>query len=222
MKTCPYCKIKVGGNPEKCPLCQSRLTGEGEELYFPAQSELKFRSFIYKLQLFIAWAVIIACLGLDFLQKIRIPGFAQLHWSLLLAMWIIAVEFLILRLFRRGNSSARTVTLVVFIVLVLLLVTSHFFGFLWLVRDWIVPVTISAALIANFVFTLVDKQGNSMSYLLSGLLFGTVPFLIMYIIHKEMPLTWIICLIISITLFAGAVIFKGRSVSGELRKRFHM
>ena len=222
MRKCPYCKIEVGGAPEKCPLCQSRLTGEPESPYFPEQPLLQFRSFLYKLQMFIAWAVIIACLALDFLQKLRFPGFPVLHWSLLLAMWIIAVEFLIVRLFKPGSTTARTVTLVVTIVLILLLVTSHFFGFLWLVRDWIVPVTISASLIANFVFTLVDKQGNSMSYLLSGLLFGTVPFLVLYIIQREMPLTWIICLIISITLFAGAIIFKGRMVSGELRKRFHL
>ncbi|MBP5184703.1 MAG: hypothetical protein J6113_06310 [Lachnospiraceae bacterium] len=222
MKKCPYCKIDVGGTPEKCPLCQSRLTGEGEAPYFPDRTELQFQSFIYKLQMFIAWAVIIASLGLDFLRNIRIPGFPGLHWSLLLAMWIIAVEFLIVRLFKPGNSTARTVTWVVFIVLVLLLITSHFFGFLWLVRDWIVPVTISGALIANFVLTLVDKEGNSMSYLLSGLLFGTVPYLVMHLIHKEMPLTWSICLIISITLFAGAIIFKGRMVKEELKKRFHL
>ncbi len=222
MKTCPYCKISVGGNPEKCPLCQSRLTGEGESPYFPARTELQFKSFIYKLQMFIAWAVIIASLGLDFLREIRIPGFPELHWSLLLAMWIIAAEFLMVRLFKPGNSSARTVTWMVFIILVLLLITSHFFGFLWLVRDWVVPVTISGALIANFVLTLVDKEGNSMSYLLSGLLFGTVPYLVMYIIQRKMPLTWSICLIISITLFAGAIIFKGRQVREELKKRFHL
>ena len=100
MKKCPYCKIDVGGAPKVCPLCQSRLTGEDEEPYFPNRTELQFRSFIYKLQLFIAWAVMIATLGLDFLKGIRFPEFPQLHWSLLLAMWIIAVEFLIIRLFR--------------------------------------------------------------------------------------------------------------------------
>ena len=31
MKTCPYCRIKVGGNLEKCPLCQSKILGEGED-----------------------------------------------------------------------------------------------------------------------------------------------------------------------------------------------
>ena len=222
MKKCPYCKIEVGGTPKVCPLCQSRLTGEDEEPYFPDRTELQFKSFLYKLQLFIAWAVIIASLGLDFLKGIRFPEFPDLHWSLLLAMWIIAVEFLIIRLFRPGITVARKVTFMVTIILILLLITSHFFGFMWLIRDWVLPVTISAALIANFVFTLIDKEGNSMSYLLSGLLFGTVPYLIRFFILKEMPLTWVICLIISITLFAGAIIFKGRMVSEELKKRFHL
>ena len=44
MKKCPYCKVEVGGNPEKCPLCQSKLMGEGDRAYFPVQDTMKFRS----------------------------------------------------------------------------------------------------------------------------------------------------------------------------------
>ena len=31
MKNCPYCKIEVGGNLKKCPLCQSKLNCYEEE-----------------------------------------------------------------------------------------------------------------------------------------------------------------------------------------------
>ena len=41
MKTCLYCKIDVGGNLKKCPLCQSKLQGESEQAYF--QSRLHYR-----------------------------------------------------------------------------------------------------------------------------------------------------------------------------------
>ncbi len=222
MKKCPYCKIEVGGNPQKCPLCQSRLTGEGERPYFPEKTTLQFRSFLYKLQMFIVWALIISGLGLDFLIGLRFPSFPTLHWSLIIAMWLIAIEFGIMKQFRPGTASARTVTIMVFLILALLLVTSYFFDFMWLTRDWIVPIAIAATLVVNFILTMLDKQGNAITYLLTCLVFGLIPFWVMYILKKDMPITWGICLIVSITVLAGAIIFKGRTVAREFQKRFHI
>ena len=64
MRTCPYCKIEVGGDLIKCPLCQSKLTGEGEAAYFPKQTVFRRRSFLYKLQLFIIWILVIVAVGI--------------------------------------------------------------------------------------------------------------------------------------------------------------
>ncbi len=222
MKKCQYCKIEVGGNPDKCPLCQSRLTGEGERPYFPEKSNLQFRSFLYKVQMFIVWAVIIAGFGLDFLLGLRFPSFPELHWCLIITMWLVAFEFGIMKQFKPGTASARRVTIMVFMILILLTITSYFFDFLWLTRDWIVPIAIAATIVVNFILTMMDKQGNAMTYLLTGLLFGVIPFWVMYIQRKNMPMTWVICLIISVTMFAGAIIFKGRTVAKEFQRRFHI
>ncbi len=222
MKKCPYCKIEVGGNPEKCPLCQSRLIGEGERPYFPEKTVLQLRSFVYKVQMFIVTTVIIAALGLDFLMGLRFPAFPALHWSLIIAMWLVAFELGIMKQFRPGTAYAKKVTMMMFIILVLLLITSYYFDFLWLTKDWIVPIAIAATMVVNFVLALLDKQGNAMTYLLTGLLFGVIPFWIMYLNRKDMPLTWVISLIVSITVLAGAIIFTGRTVAREFPRRFHL
>ncbi|MCR5585510.1 MAG: hypothetical protein K6F63_08780 [Lachnospiraceae bacterium] len=222
MKKCPYCKIEVGGNPVKCPLCQSRLIGEGERPYFPEKSTLQFRSFLYKIQMFIAWAVIIAALGMDFLLGVRFPSFPDLHWGLIIVMWTVAFEFVIMKQFKPGTASARKLSIMVFLILILLTVTSYYFDFLWLTKDWIIPITIAATLVVNFVLTMLDKQGNAITYLLTCLFFGLVPFWVMYILRKDMPMTWSICLIVSITVLAAAIIFKGRTVAREFQRRFHI
>ena len=222
MKKCPYCKVEVGGNPEKCPLCQSKLMGEGDRAYFPVQDTMKFRSFLYKLQLFIVWVVIIACLGLDFLVYLRLPGLPELHWSLLVAMWLVAFEFLIMRQFKPGMGSARKVTMMVLIILAMLSVTAYFLGFLQITLDLIVPVVITGAVIANFVLAMVDKNGNAMAYLLSGLLCGVIPSIVLFIVKDRMPVAWMVCMIVSLVLFAGVIIFKGRLVAGELQRRFNV
>lgn len=220
MKNCPYCKIEVGGDLKKCPICQSTLQGEGERSYFPKQTTLQVQSFFYKLQLFLVFTVVILSLGLDFLYHVTFG--ASFHWSLLVAMWLIAFEFGIMRLFKKGAGSSRILTLFVIIVLVMLMMTAYYMGFLNFTVNWIVPIAIMATLVANFILTMVDKNGNAMVYFLSNVLFGAVPYVVIYFRQRECPITWIASLLVSIILFVGAIIFKGRSVLSEIEKRYNV
>ena len=222
MKTCPYCRIKVGGNLEKCPLCQSKMLGEGEEDHFPSLRILKLKSVFYRVQLFVVWVVIIAAFGLDFLFNLRIPSFENVHYSLIIAMWLMVMEYIMMKQFERGTGSARNLTVMAFLILTMLLVTSYFFGFWILTADWIVPIAIMAVMTANFVLAMIDKQGNAMAYLLTNILVGAVPYAVMHFSHRETPATWIICLMVSVVLFAGAVVFKGRAVAAEFRRRLNL
>ena len=222
MRYCPYCKIEVGGDLHKCPVCQSKLFGEPEEPYFPRIDKLQIKSFFYKLQLFIAWILIIAALGIDFLFGVRISPFRAVHWSLLIAMWLIVLEFWMLRQFSRGTGSARNMTYMTFVILLMLWITSHYTGFEWLVSDWIAPIALMATMVANFVFVMTDKNGNDKVYLLINIVVGALPYLVLHIRDEGTPITWILCLLISIILFIGAIIFKGRTVAAEFRRRLSL
>ncbi|MCR5580310.1 MAG: hypothetical protein K6F66_01860 [Pseudobutyrivibrio sp.] len=224
MKNCPYCKIEVGGNLKKCPLCQSKLVGEEDRPYFPRQTTLKIQSFFYKLQLFIVWAVIISSVGLDFMFHFNIHGFTSqtFHWSLLVAMWLFVFEFGIMRLFKKGLSSSRILTIFVFIVVVLGTITAYYVGQVWIMLEWVVPIAIIGTMIANFILAMLDKNGNAMVYLLSNFLVGILPYVVFYFREKQSPFWWIICLIVSLILFVGAIIFKGREVVGEIQRRLNV
>ncbi len=222
MKKCPYCRIEVGGNLKKCPLCQSKLNGEGEEPYFPKQISLQIQSFLYKLQLFLIWAAVILSLGMDFLFHLKIFPQYTFHWSLLVAMWLIVFEFGIIRLFKKGISSSRILTFFVFIVLIMVMITAYYFGYLGFVLDWVTPIVVLGTLIANYVLAMIDKNGNAMIYLLTNMLIGVLPYIVFYIMKKDSPVTWIICLLASVILFVGAIIFKGREVVGEIQRRLNM
>ncbi|MCR5768486.1 MAG: hypothetical protein K6G45_08360 [Lachnospiraceae bacterium] len=222
MKTCPYCKIEVGGIAEKCPLCQSRLSGEAENAYYPVHEEYRLRLLLYKIQRFVVLSIVIVGLGLDFLFGLRFNAFPVLHWSLILAMWLLIPEFLIIRQFRPGTGSARKVTMMVVLGIIMLVITAHYFDFLWLAWEWMVPIILSGMVIANFVLALFDKRGNTMAYLLTGLVFGLIPCIVIYFKFKKMPPAWMICTIISVILFAGTVIFKGRAMLKELQRRFNV
>ncbi|MBO6213944.1 MAG: hypothetical protein J6N76_00235 [Lachnospiraceae bacterium] len=222
MKVCPYCKMEVGGDLKKCPLCQSKLNGPDEEPYFPNQTALRIRSFFYKVQLFIVWTTIILCLGLDFLFHYNpLPRF-NIHWSLLVFMWLGVFEFGIMRLFKKGTGSSRILTILVFILLIMLMITAYYLGSVWLMIEWVVPITIAGTMIANFVLAMLDNDGNSMVYLLSNLFVGVTPYVVFYVLQKDCPYTWIVCLLLSVILFVGAIIFKGREVISEIHRRFNM
>ncbi len=220
---CPYCKIQVGGDLTKCPLCQNKLKGELEEAYFPGREMVQKKSLWYKLQLFAAIAGIITSLGLDFLFDIRIGPFKDLHWSLLLAMWLIVLEVEFIRQYTRGSGSSRKVTLSVFVVLGMLTITSYYFGIFSLTVNWIVPITLVAAMIANFVILILDKHGNTMGYLLINLFVAVLPITIMHFWTKEdTSVPWIICLLVSTILFVGVMIFRGRAVAKEVQRRLNV
>jgi hypothetical protein len=223
MKHCPYCKVDIGGDPGKCPLCQSKLSGEGEILYFPHVKEAyKKQSLFYKIQLFCVWVVLIVALGLDLVMKLRLPGYPDLHWSLLLAMWLIVVEFGIMRRFKPGRGSAGKVTAIVLITLICLVVTASYLDFFELALNWIVPIVLTGMIVAVFVLAMVDKHNNNMTYLLTGLAIGVIPSLSYFLAYRTLTLTWAISLLVSIVLLVSVIIFKGKTVAAELQRRFNI
>lgn len=222
MKKCPYCKIEVGGNLKKCPLCQSKLSGSEEAAVFPRQTILQIQSFFYKLQSFIVWTLMIVALGLDFLFDLKpFPGFT-FHWSLILLMWMMAFEFGIMRLFKKGFSSSRILTIFVMIVLIMICITAYYFRILPYVLDWVAPIVLIGTMTANFVLAMIDKSGNSMVYLLSNVLVGVLPYISLYLLGRDCPMAWVVALMVSVIFFVGAIIFKGREVVSEIQRRLNM
>ena len=222
MRRCLYCKVGIAGDSIKCPLCQSKLTGDGEESCYPKFEAKKKRSLFYKIQMFLIWGLLIVGIGLDFMIGLRLPGHPDLHWSLLLSLWLLVVEFGIMRQFKPGTGSAGKVTMLVLITLVTWCVTAYYLGFMNVTIDLVVPSALAATITANFVLAMIDKNGNTMSYLLSGMLMGIVASVICYFVRAKMPLAWVVCLLVSVVLFAGAVIFRGRDVAAEFQRRFHL
>ena len=198
MRRCPYCKVNIAGDLGKCPLCQSKLGGGAEEPCYPKFEAQKKRSFFYKMQLLAVWSILIIGVCLDFMVKIR------------------------LRQFKPGTGSAGKVTMMVIITIAMWCVTAYFFGLLKITLDLVVPVVLAATITANFVLALIDKNGNTMLYLLTGLFMGLVPSIIYFFASAKMPIAWVICLMVSVILFAGSVIFRGRAVAAEFQRRFHL
>ncbi|MGN1119151.1 MAG: DUF6320 domain-containing protein, partial [Oscillospiraceae bacterium] len=181
MKTCPACKIKVGGEHRYCPLCQNELLGENSELYFPRPDKLKQLSIIYKIQIFISFVAGVVCLVLDCLLGLN----GGVHWSMLTTAGIIVAQFVTWRLFRKRSGVYYYIANICAGVMVLLLPTAWLFGIWDFIFVFILPSLFLGAIGSLFAFTLVDKEGDVLPYLLSYIVVGAVAPIVLMVRQQE-------------------------------------
>ena len=78
---------------------------------------------------------------------------------------------------------------------------------------------------ANFILSFIAKHFTdySLIYMFLNILVGVVPWIALLIFyHNKPPLTWSICLVINVLAFFGLIVFKGRTMLAEFKKRFHL
>lgn len=219
MKKCLSCNIEVGGNTDTCPLCQNLLSGDiSSPNNWPQMVKLKKQAFFYKLQLFIVLVVVVVSLSLDFLMDLN----RGRHWSLIVSISIMMIEIVVWRFIKKSVVVAKIISVSILHIAMLLVLTGWYYNFLHPIAYVVIPIMISAALIANFVFSLIDNADNALIYLLGNILIGIVAYIVLLFSHRSRTLPWTICLMISAVTFIGIAVFKGGKVISEVQKRMHV
>ncbi len=219
MKTCPKCKIHVGGNPDTCPLCQSTLIGEGAAPFWPViEPKARRISMLYKILAFVLLTVCVICVTIDLLLE------GDFHWSVIVVLCTLAFLAILRLALRRYQSVPRLLFQLLLAVSIVAILCDVYIGYTGFSINWVVPILCMVTLTVNFVLALVKKTlaENGLVYLLLNILVGVVPYLLLFLFHGGLPLVWVLCLVESILTFLGLVIFKGRTLSMELQKRLHM
>lgn len=220
MKTCPNCKIRVGGSPEYCPLCQSQLLGEGESARYPhVEPELRRYSLAYKIIAFVLLTITIICMAVDFLVLD-----SAMHWSLPVLIGVAGTLILLRTLMKRRRNAPKLLFQTLILVSAVLLLCDVVTGWHRFSIDLIIPVMCTVALVLNFIFAFVNRRftENSLVYLLLNIVIGVLPYVVLLISPSHTPGLWLICLIVSIITFLGLAIFKARDLWAELQKRLHL
>lgn len=221
MKSCPHCKIQVGGRGEYCPLCQSPLVGEGGVPYFPnVEPAMRRASLLYKFVAFFLLGGTVVCAAVDFLLTEE----EHLHWSVLVLACVIAVLLLLHTLMKRRHNAPRLLFQILVGASVLTLFGDWFLGWKGYSIDLVIPILCIIALVINFIFAFVNTRvtENALVYLLLNMLLGVVPYVALTLRRGTTPIAWVLCLVVSVITFLGLVIFKWRTLRIELQKRLHM
>lgn len=219
MKTCPNCKIQVGG-ADYCPLCQSELVGSPTEPLYPKVEPAQRRfSLVYKLMAFVLLAGTVVCLAVEFLWHVGPKA-----WSLMVLFSVAAFLILLRFLMKPHPNIPRLLFQLLCGVSLVVIFCDWFVGFPGFSIDYVVPILCSVTLVVNFILAFVDKSytENGLVYLLMNILIGVVPYMIIFFGAHAQPLAWMICLVISVITFLGLAVFKGKSLWMEIHKRLHM
>lgn len=225
MKTCPHCRIQVGGDGLYCPLCHTPLAGAadpgGEAPYFPPSPPPGRRApFGLQLAAFVLLGGSAACLAVDFLLQDGV----HLHWSLAVLAAAVAALCLLRALLLGSRNAPKLLFQILVGASALVFFCDKFFGLGDVSVEWIIPVLCSVTLLLNFLFSFINRRftENGLIYLLLNMAVGIAPYLAFSLLGSRTPIAWGVCLVISIVTFIGLVIFRGRDMRGEFERRFHL
>ena len=222
MKTCPNCKITVGGG-DTCPLCQSELVGPDSPPIFPTvEPEQRRLSMLYKILAFCLLSATVLCGALDFMGG---RGSARGHWSLIVLFCVVSLLVMLRILVRPHPNLPRLMFQLLVGVSLVVLLCDWYVGFPGFSVDYVVPILCSVTLLLNFILAFIHRcyTENGLVYLLMNIFIGVVPYLVLLLRHGDRSTTWwAVCLVISVITFLGLAVFRGRSLWVELQKRLHL
>lgn len=219
MKWCPRCKVEIRGQSQYCPLCQGRVTGEGESPAFPNIPSVyeKYRLFFQLLFL----SGITICVGAVTVNLV-IPHTGR--WSLLVLLGVGCLWLSV-------GLGARNLSRILYILMTQSLLGSLFFvlwdfvtGWRGWSLDYAVPLLLMVSMLTMQI--LIKVKGISpQDYLVSTsfhAVMGLVPLIFYLTGILDQIIPSLICIALSILLLSGQLLFKGQEMLEEYRKRFRI
>ncbi len=219
MKHCEKCNVDVSGNRKICPLCQTLLSGTGEEEVYPY-----IPSFFNKHKIMIKTAVfasLSACI-ISVAVNSMIPQSGK--WSSFVLLGMACIWLCLYVIIKKHDNIPKTILYHVFIISGLSILWDKFTGWHGWSLDFVVPSVCIAAMIATVVVVKIFKKHlrNYIFFIFMNALFGILPsiFYTAKLVHIQYPS--IICSALSIIIITGLLIFQGHEIFVELKKKFHL
>lgn len=204
-----------------CPLCQNELRPEGEveENIYPRQVQQRFNNHtVLKVSGFISLVISIICVFFN----IVIPS--QSWWSLIVILCLGFVWMSLGTAIRKHRNIVKYLMYQTLIISIFLVALDYATGRHGWAMTIVVPTILTVAMLLMYVVSkmLHLQVGDYMIYLLLDALFGIIPliFLLMGQVFSNIPS--FICLLTSIISVLGLIIFEGKNMMSELKRRLHV
>ncbi len=218
MKKCESCNISFNIKSNKCPLCQNRLTGQCEELYFPNNVWFETNTLILKILLFFSLTIylIFAFIEYQISKKLDITFYVGLG---LLTNYVVL--YFLLKNYKNIIKKFGRYAFVINLLLLLWFLATRS----TVITNYIIPGVCLFTLLFNIVISIILRRNYLVKYSSQilvniGLLF--LPLLLVVLKWTTNNILAYICSLISVISLLALGIFFFDDIKEELLKRFNI
>lgn len=218
MRYCEKCRANIRSGGEYCPLCQGRLTGEPEASVFPDISYVKKGRKLFKFILLILLVAAVICVVVN----ISIPETG--YWSLLVVAGFVSFIVSFSMLLHKRRNVYKMILWQVAILSVIGVLWDVITGFRGWSTQFVIPIMSTAAMAAMAIIAQATHMhiGDYIIYLIIDAAFAFVPLILVVTGINKVTLPSYICIGASVISLGTLMIFEGKALRAEIRRRLHL
>lgn len=221
MSYCTKCKVNIGGKSEVCPLCQSPLDidNNSDDIFPDIKPVLKKKRFVaLKILLLISAIIVISSSTVNAILA------STGYWALYVVSGVACAWFISTIILLQRKNVLKTIFSQAVVIIVLTLIWDWATGMHGWAVDFVIPITVFLATISIAVLSeamRIPIEDYSV-YLcnLTLLNFLLIIFLLLDIVVIRVPTT--ISIGMNFLIIAVFVIFEGKKILGDLKRRLHI
>ena len=221
MLYCKHCKVELSGNPQQCPLCQSKPVRQpdGSAEVFPAITKQDAPS--RRVLAWIAFGTVSAaviCIAINLILP------AGGGWSVFVAAGIASLWFSFYLTLKKRKNLPKNILWQVGSISLLAYLWDRFTGFHGWSIDYVLPSLCTCAMIAvSFVAKIRRLHIQEyILYLVMVCILGVVSFVLLAVGAVQVVIPSAICFASSVIFFASLLFFQGKALWAEIQRRLHL
>ena len=221
MKICEKCAVSISGAFEKCPLCQNTLAGDGtnEHEPFPFVPLISRKHSLFFRFLLLCSAIVVI---LSVTVNLAFPksGF----WSLFVVAGMVCVWIDLLIAIHKRHNILKNLTYQVTVVSILSVLWDIFTGWHKWSVDFVIPIAFIAVMTAITILARILKMstGSYIIYSFLLILYGIVPVVFILSGLSAVIFPSLFCVAGSLISLTALLVFEGRNMAEELKRRLHL
>ncbi|GMO30600.1 MAG: hypothetical protein Ta2F_05890 [Termitinemataceae bacterium] len=223
MLYCHQCKVSVKGVFKCCPLCADELTGTADtnDDVFPvimpdAKPFAQYMKFVY----FGAIVAAVLSVAID----MAVHSISKLGWSLFVIAGFASLGLSFYVAGKRRWNIPKNIFWLLLVTSLLEIAWDYWTGFNKWSLDYVIPIMFSASIVALSVFAHIRKLRPS-DYMLVLFIMNIISVCALLLIIFKLVTVIIpalICFVFSVISTARIVVFEGKSLREELKRRTHV
>ena len=217
---CRKCGINLLGPRKRCPLCSSMLTGTVlQESVFPEMQLGQVPDwFALRLSVYITVVAAVVCV------TINASTTPDKWWSLFVLAGLCSLWCTVGIAFYKRRNVLKLILWQVIILIALSILWDLLTGFHRWSINFAIPIICTLALIGVTIIARVLRRDirDYMIYLVIDIVLGVSTFILILCGLLTVVLPAYICLGISILILSALIVFQGKTLWSELRRRMHV